>query len=77
MMLYSYILDAEMVFLEFYKLNPIDMMRSMPLMDLPQVMKRIQKNKEKEKKKLSNKDVTAALKAVCDYLNFVFYRDKK
>ena len=39
--LYGYILDAEMVFLEFYKLNPIELMRTMPLMDLPQYMKRI------------------------------------
>ena len=76
-MLYGYILDAEMVFLEFYKLNPIELMRTMPLMDLPQYMKRIQKNKEKEKKTFKNKDVTAALKAVCDCLNFIFYKDKK
>jgi len=41
MMLYGYILDAEMVFLELYKLNPFDMMRSMPLMDLPEYIKRI------------------------------------
>lgn len=77
MMLYGYILDAEMVFLELYKLNPFDMMRSMPLMDLPEYIKRIQKSKEKEKQTFKNSHVTQALKAVCDYLNFIFYRDKK
>lgn len=77
MMLYGYILDAEMVFLEFYKLNPFEIMRNIPLMDLPAYIKRIQKNKEKEKNKLKNSNITAALKAVCDYLNLVFYKDRK
>ena len=40
-MLYKYILDAEMIFLDYYKLNPFDILQKMPLIDLPEYIKRI------------------------------------
>lgn len=78
LMLYGYISDAEMIFLEFYKLNPIEIIKNMPLMDLPSYIKKIQQNKEKEKNKFKNNNTfMQALHAICEYLNFIFYKDRK
>ena len=77
LMFYNYIMEAEIVFLRYYKIDPVFLMHHMPLIDLQIYIKNIQKKIEKEKHTYQNKDIMKALKAVCDYLNFVFYKDQK
>lgn len=75
LMFYNYIHEAEVMFLRYYKIDPITLIGHMPLLDLQMYVKTIQQKVEKEKHTYQNKDIMKALKAVCDYLNFVFYKD--
>ena len=77
LMFYKYILEAEMIFLRYYKIDPLFLLRHMPLIDLQNYIQTIQRKIEDEKQTYKSKDIMKALKAVCDYLNFVFYKDQK
>ena len=44
LMLYGYIVQAEMIFLDIYKVNPFDIIGKMPLVDLQLYMKRIEED---------------------------------
>lgn len=73
-MIYYYIIKAEMVFLRLYKVNPLDMMRSMSLLDLNAYMMLIEKEEKKEHENMKKSRIMECLKGISDYLNVMFYK---
>ena len=74
-MMYHYIIEAELVFLRYFKVNPFEIMKDISLIDLQVYMKLLEEKMKKDQDQFKNKDVTKALKAVCDYLNLIFYKE--
>ena len=73
-MLYGYIIQAEMIFLDVYKVNPWQIMKDLTLMDLQIYVKRIEKDWKKKKESMKNKDVMEALQQVNEILTWVFHK---
>lgn len=73
-MLYGYIVQAEMLFLRYYKVNPFEIMKDMSLIDLQFYIKQIEKQEKKEHESFKKKDIMNALKQICEILNFIFYK---
>ena len=73
-MLYGYIVQAEMLFLRYYKINPFEIMKDMSLIDLQFYIKQIEKQEKKDHESFKKKDIMAALKQICEILNFIFYK---
>lgn len=73
-MIYYYIIKAEMVFLRLYKVNPLEVMRSMSLLDLNAYMTMIEKEEKKEHESMKKSKMMECLKGISDYLNVMFYK---
>lgn len=73
-MIYYYIIKAEMVFLRLYKVNPLDMMRGMSLLDLNAYMTLIENEEKKEHESMKKSKIMECLKGISDYLNVMFYK---
>lgn len=73
-MIYYYIIKAEMVFLRLYKVNPLEIMRGMSLLDLNTYMTMIEKEEKKEHESMKKSKVMECLKGISDYLNVMFYK---
>ena len=72
--LYGYIIQAEMLFLRYYKIDPFQIMRGIPLVDLQVYVKQIEKMEKKERESFKKKDLMTALKQICEILNYMFYK---
>ena len=66
--LYGYILNAEMILLDIYKVNPWQIVGEMPLVDLQLYMKKIEDSWKKKK------DMIEALKHINDVLTWIFHK---
>ena len=73
-MIYYYIIKAEMVFLRLYKVNPLEVMRGMSLLDLNTYMTMIEKEEKKEHESMKKSKIMECLKGISDYLNVMFYK---
>lgn len=73
-MLYGYILQAEVFFLRYYKVNPFELMKDMSLYDLQVYVKQIEKEEKKERDSFKKKDIMTALRQICEILNWIFYK---
>ena len=73
-MLYGYIIQAEMLFLRYYKVNPFEIMKDITLLDLQTYVQQIEKQEKKEQESFKKKDIMTALKKVNEILNFIFYK---
>mgnify|MGYP001771243552 CR=1 FL=1 len=72
--LYGYILNAEMIFLDMYKVNPWQIVGEMPLVDLQFYMKKIEESWKKKKDNFKKKDMMEALKHINDVLTWIFHK---
>lgn len=72
--LYGYIIQAEMLFLRYYKIDPFQVMKGIPLVDLQVYVQQIEKMEKKERDSFKKKDLMTALKQICEILNYVFYK---
>ena len=69
-----YILQAEVFFLRYYKVNPFELMKDMSLYDLQVYVKQIEKEEKKERDSFKKKDIMTALRQICEILNWIFYK---
>ena len=74
LMLYGYIVQAEMIFLDMYKVNPFDIIKDLPLVDLQLYMKRIEESQKKKHDNFKKKDIMEALKRVNEILTWIFHK---
>ena len=72
--LYGYILNAEMILLDIYKVNPWQIVGEMPLVDLQLYMKKIEESWKKKKDNFKKKDMMEVLKHVNDVLTWIFHK---
>ena len=72
--IYLYILSAEMLFWRFFKMNPFEMISTMPMLDLDMYLKRLQYEEEQEREGNKNSDIMKCLQHVSDYLNLIFHK---
>ena len=72
--LYGVILNAEVLFLRYYKVNPFEIMKDITLLDLQTYIKKIEEEEKKESKKINKKDFITALKQISELLNYMFYK---
>ncbi len=72
--LYGVILNAEVLFLRYYKVNPFEIMKDISLLDLQTYIKKIEDEEKKESKKINKKDFITALKQISELLNYMFYK---
>lgn len=63
-----------MLFLRYYKVNPFQIMKGIPLVDLQVYVKQIEKAEKKERDSFKKKDLMTALKQICEILNYMFYK---
>ena len=68
------ILNAEVLFLRYYKVNPFEIMKDISLLDLQTYIKKIEEEEKKESKKINKKDFITALKQISELLNYMFYK---
>ena len=73
-MLYGYIIQAEMLFLRYYKVNPFQIMQNISLIDLQFYIKQIEQKEKKEHDSFKKKDIMTALRKINEILNFIFYK---
>lgn len=73
-MLYGYIMQAEVFFLRYYKVNPFELMKDMSLYDLQVYVKQIEQEEKKERDSFKKKDLMTALRQICEILNWIFYK---
>ena len=71
MMMYKYIIEAEFIFLQKFKLNPFSMMRDMTLLDLVTYLKLLDEKIKKEQDSINKKDMEKALVQLRDILIFM------
>lgn len=71
MMMYKYIIEAEFIFLQKFKLNPFSMMRDMTLLDLVTYLKLLDEKIKKEQDSIHKKDMEKALVQLRDILIFM------
>ena len=71
MMMYKYIIEAELIFLSKFKLNPFSMMRDMTLLDLVTYLKLLDEKIKKEQDSINKKDMEKALVQLRDILIFM------
>lgn len=72
--LYGYILSAEMIFLDIYKVDPWQIMKNMSLLDLQIYMKRIEKEWKDKKDNFKKKDIMEALQKINEILTWMFHK---
>ena len=72
--LYGYILNAEMILLDIYKVNPWQIVGEMPLVDLQLYMKKIEDSWKKKKDNFKKKDMIEVLKHINDVLTWIFHK---
>lgn len=72
--LYGYILQVEVLFMRYYKVDPFQIMKGIPLVDLQVYIKMIEKAEKKERDSFKKKDLMTALKQICEILNYMFYK---
>lgn len=72
--LYGYILNAEMILLDIYKVNPWQIVGEMPLVDLQLYMKKIEDSWKKKKDNFKKKDMMEVLKHINDVLTWIFHK---
>lgn len=60
--LYGYIIQAEMLFLRYYKVDPFQIMKGIPLVDLQVYVKQIEKAEKRERESFKKKDLMTALR---------------
>lgn len=72
--IYGYIMQAELFFLRYYKVNPFEMMKDMSLYDLQLYIKQIEKEEKKQRDSFKKKDIMTALRQINEILNWVFYK---
>lgn len=72
--LYGYILNAEMILLDIYKVNPWQIIGEMPLVDLQLYMKKIEDSWKKKKDNFKKKDMMEVLKHINDVLTWIFHK---
>ena len=71
MMMYTYIIEAEFIFLQKFKLHPFSMMRDMTLLDLVTYLKLLDEKIKKEQDSINKKDMEKALVQLRDILIFM------
>lgn len=72
--LYGYILQAEVLLMRYYKVDPFQIMKGIPLVDLQVYIKMIEKAEKKERDSFKKKDLMTALRQICEILNYMFYK---
>ena len=72
--LYGYILNAERILLDIYKVNPWQIVGEMPLVDLQLYMKKIEDSWKKKKDNFKKKDMMEVLKHINDVLPWIFHK---
>ena len=72
--LYGYIIQVEVFFLRYYKINPFELMKDMSLYDLQVYVKQLEKEEKKERDSFKKKDMMTALRQICEILNWMFYK---
>ena len=60
--------------LPIYKVDPFQIMKGIPLVDLQVYIKMIEKAEKKERDSFKKKDLMTALKQICEILNYMFYK---
>lgn len=70
-MMYKYIIEAEFLFLQKFKLNPFDIMRQISLLDLVTYIKLLEEKIKKEQDSIQKKDFEKALISLRDILIFM------
>lgn len=73
-MLYGYIIQVEMLFLRYYRQNPFEIMRRLPLKDLQVYVSQIEKAEKKERDSIKKKEIMTALQQVNEILNVIFHK---
>lgn len=68
---YAYILEAEMLFLMKYKINPFDIMNKITLLDLFSYIKILENKLKKEHDSINKDDLTKSLVSLRDILMFI------
>lgn len=68
---YIYILEAEMLLLMKFKLNPFDIMNKITLTDLFSYMKNLENKLKKEHDSINKDDLTKSLISLRDILMFI------
>lgn len=72
--LYGYILQTEVLLMRYYKVDPFQIMKGIPLVDLQVYIKMIEKAEKKERDSFKKKDLMTALRQICEILNYMFYK---
>lgn len=72
--MYTYIINAEMVFLDIYSVDPWTILRHMSMIDLQVYMKRIEADWKKKNDNFKKKDVIEALKHINLVLTWMFHK---
>ena len=70
-LMYRYIIEAEFIFLQRFKMNPFDIMRSITLTDLVSYMHLLEQKIKKEDESIQKKDFEKALVSLRDILIFM------
>ena len=60
--------------MRYYKVDPFQIMKGIPLVDLQVYIKMIEKAEKKERDSFKKKDLMTALKQICEILNYMFYK---
>ena len=69
--MYRYIIEAEFLFLQKFKMNPFEIMKDITLTDLVSYMQLLEKRIKKEDDSIQKKDFEKALVSLRDILIFM------
>ena len=69
--MYRYIMEAEFLFLQKFKLNPFDIMNKITILDLVYYINELEKKIKKERDSIQKKDLEKALIQLRDILIFI------
>ena len=70
-MMYRYIIEAEFLFLQKFKINPFEIMKDITLVDLVSYMGILEAKTKKENDSMQKKDIEKALVSLRDILIFM------
>ena len=70
-MMYKYIIEAEFIFLQKFKLNPFELMKGITVLDLVTYLKLLDEKIKKEQDSIQKKDMEKALVQLRDILIFM------
>lgn len=73
-MLYGYILEAELIFLRTYNVNPFEIMSNMSLLDLDVYLNKIQAKEKEQQESIKKNDIMKSLYSINQILSMMFYK---